>query len=204
MLSLFITIIQSIPVSYSDDEYTLTPENLTNSSSLLLYLAYVVPNFYISDNSRGQESFMLAKHLYNRVFNNKHIDSRVIISYINENNCYSTLKNNLRKTVLSVIEQLKLGSKRLLQILAFNIEWIYPTSDIILQMLHLQINLQNSLFNKSSNNKAIFLNIIKVISQVQKEAYSAKHSHIESTLQVINNGPNSEDMNKNLLLLLLM
>ncbi|CAG8567921.1 12804_t:CDS:2, partial [Dentiscutata heterogama] len=99
----YITIIQSVPVSYSDNEYTLTQEDLPNSSLLLLYSAPVVPNSYIPDNNKGRESFMLARHLYNGVTNNKQIDSKVIVSYLNENNCYNALKNNLKRTVLSVI-----------------------------------------------------------------------------------------------------
>ncbi|CAG8724422.1 4399_t:CDS:2 [Dentiscutata heterogama] len=49
-----VTIIQSVLISYSDNEYTLTQENLLNLSLLLLYLAPVVPNSYIPDNNRGQ------------------------------------------------------------------------------------------------------------------------------------------------------
>ncbi|CAG8832691.1 25833_t:CDS:2, partial [Racocetra persica] len=48
---LMVTIVQSVPVSYSDDEYTLTPEDLPKSSSLLLFSASVIPNSYISDNN---------------------------------------------------------------------------------------------------------------------------------------------------------
>ncbi|CAG8633219.1 4901_t:CDS:2, partial [Racocetra persica] len=117
-----VTVIQSVPVSYSNNEYTLTPDDLLNSSPLLLYFAFVVPNSYIPDNNGNRESFMLARQLYNGITNNKHVDSKIIVSYINKNNRYSALKNNLRKTVLSVIEQLKLGSKRLPYILASDIE----------------------------------------------------------------------------------
>ncbi|CAG8503623.1 17202_t:CDS:2 [Dentiscutata heterogama] len=124
-----VTIIQSVPVSYSDDKYTLTQEDLPNSSPLLLYSAPIVPNLYIPDNNGGRESFMLARRLYNGVTNNKQIDSKVIVSYLNKNNCYNALKNNLKRTVLSVIERLKLGSKKLPPILASDIEWTYPTSN---------------------------------------------------------------------------
>ncbi|CAG8665222.1 3723_t:CDS:2, partial [Dentiscutata heterogama] len=51
-------LIQSVPVSYSDDKYTLTPEDLLNSSPLLIYSAFVIPNSYIPDNKGGQKSFM--------------------------------------------------------------------------------------------------------------------------------------------------
>ncbi|CAG8854955.1 34298_t:CDS:2, partial [Gigaspora margarita] len=124
-----VTIIQSVPVFYSDDEYTLTQEDLPNSSPLLLYSASVVPNSYIPNNNGGRESFILARRLYNGVTNNKQVDSKVIISYVNENNRYNSLKNNLKRTVLSVVGRLKLGSKRLPHILASDIEWTYPTND---------------------------------------------------------------------------
>ncbi|CAG8526147.1 6691_t:CDS:2 [Scutellospora calospora] len=125
----YVTIIQSVPVSYSNDEYTLTSEDLLNSSPLLLYSASVVLNSYIPDNNGGRESFMLARRLYNGVTNNKQIDSKVIVSYINENNRYNALKNNLKKTVLSVVGRLKLESRRLLHVLASDIEWTYLTND---------------------------------------------------------------------------
>ncbi|CAG8746129.1 5093_t:CDS:2, partial [Dentiscutata heterogama] len=41
----------SVSTFYSDDEYTLTQENLPNLSPLLLYSAPVVPNLYIPDNN---------------------------------------------------------------------------------------------------------------------------------------------------------
>ncbi|CAG8561603.1 1946_t:CDS:2, partial [Cetraspora pellucida] len=82
--------IQSVTVSYSNDEYNLTSEDLSNSSLLLLYLASVVLNSYIPDNNESRESFMLARRLYNEITNNKLVDSRVIILYINENNHYKT------------------------------------------------------------------------------------------------------------------
>ncbi|CAG8669683.1 2899_t:CDS:2 [Gigaspora margarita] len=157
-----VTIIQSVPISYSDDEYTLTQENLPNSSPLLLYSASIVLNSYIPNNNGGRESFMLARCLYNGVTNNKQIDSKVIISYVNENNRYNSLKNNLKRTVLSVVEQLKLGSKRLPHVLASDIEWTYLTND-----------------PQPSNASSI-------VSQIQKEASPAGSSHVVSTPQVIN------------------
>ncbi|KAF0492585.1 hypothetical protein F8M41_021606 [Gigaspora margarita] len=39
------------------------------------------------------------------------------------------MKNNLKKTVLSVIGHLKIGSKKFSHILASNIEWTYVSND---------------------------------------------------------------------------
>ncbi|CAG8494098.1 3494_t:CDS:2, partial [Cetraspora pellucida] len=212
-----VTLIQSVPISYSDNEYTLTPENLPNSSPLLFYSAPVVTNSYIPDNKGGRESFMLARCLYNAVTNNKHVDSKVIVSYTNENNHYNTLKNNLKKTVLSVIGHLKVGSKRLPHILASDIEWTYATNDpqpsdtssirkpssqteLDTQLESIEeryatltsqspqkkqrIGFQNSILNKSSNDKTTSLSFIEAASQIQKKALFTESLYVESTSQV--------------------
>ncbi|CAG8821619.1 17889_t:CDS:2, partial [Racocetra persica] len=107
--------VQSVSVSYFNDEYTLTPDDLSNLFPLLLYSASVVPNSYISNNNGNWESFILARRLYNGITDNKHVNSKIIVLYINENNCYSTLKNNLRKTVLSVTSNASSSRKIFLQ-----------------------------------------------------------------------------------------
>ncbi|KAF0432880.1 hypothetical protein F8M41_005133 [Gigaspora margarita] len=98
-----VTLVQSVLISYSEKNYILTPEDLPSSSSLLVYFAPVVQNSYIHDNRGGQESFILARSLYNAFTNYNYIDSKVIISYINKNNCYNALKNNLSKWVYQLL-----------------------------------------------------------------------------------------------------
>ncbi|RIB19344.1 hypothetical protein C2G38_2036121 [Gigaspora rosea] len=53
------------------------------------------------------------------------MELKAIVSYKNENNRYNAMKNNLKKTVLSVIGRLKIGSKKFLYIFASDIEWTY-------------------------------------------------------------------------------
>ncbi|CAG8570268.1 5602_t:CDS:2, partial [Dentiscutata heterogama] len=57
-------------------DYVLTSEDLSSSSPLLIYTATMVPNSYIPDNQGGQESFVMARRLYNGVTNNKNIKSK--------------------------------------------------------------------------------------------------------------------------------
>ncbi|CAG8681759.1 15894_t:CDS:2 [Dentiscutata heterogama] len=199
-----VTIIQSVPVSYSDDEYTLTQEDLPNSSPLLLYSAPLVPNSYISDNNGGRESFMLARRLYNRVTNNKQIDSKVIVLYLNENNRYNALKNNLKRTTYPTSDpqtsntssSRTTSSQGELDTQLENIEEKYAALTSQFPQKRQRINLQNSSF-KPQNDKTTSPNFIEVISRIQKEASSAGPSHAESTQQVINE-PNSQNTNETL------
>ncbi|KAF0431394.1 hypothetical protein F8M41_005406 [Gigaspora margarita] len=115
--------------TFKGGDYVLTPEDLPSSSPLLIYSATVVVDSYIPDNQDGQESFMIARQLYNGVTNNRNMESRVIVFYKNENNRYNAMKNNLKKTVLSVIGCLKIGSKKFSHVLASDIEWTYVSND---------------------------------------------------------------------------
>ncbi|KAF0437172.1 hypothetical protein F8M41_004474 [Gigaspora margarita] len=125
----YVTLVQTVPISSSEEDYVLTPEDLLSSSPLLIYSAAVVADSYIPDNQGGRESFMMARQLYNRVTNNRNVESKVIVSYKNENNRYNAMKNNLKKTVLSVIGCLKIGSKKFSHILASDIEWTYVSNE---------------------------------------------------------------------------
>ncbi|KAF0403930.1 hypothetical protein F8M41_009151 [Gigaspora margarita] len=122
-------IFQTVPISSSEGNYVLTPEDLPSLSSLLIYFAAVVADSYIPDNQGGRESFMMVRQLYNGVTNNRNVESKVIVSYKNENNRYNAMKNNLKKTVLSVIGRLKIGSKKFFHILTSDIEWTYVSNE---------------------------------------------------------------------------
>ncbi|RIB09298.1 hypothetical protein C2G38_2268224 [Gigaspora rosea] len=116
-------------ISSSEGDYVLTPEDLLSSSPLLIYSATIVVDSYIPDNQSGRKSFMMARQLYNGVTNNRNVESKVIVSYKNENNRYNAMKNNLKKTVLSVIGRLKIRSKKFHHILTSDIEWTYVFND---------------------------------------------------------------------------
>ncbi|RIB00743.1 hypothetical protein C2G38_2300642 [Gigaspora rosea] len=124
----YITLVQTVPISSSEGDYVLTPEDLLSSSPLLIYSAAVIADSYIPDNQGGRKSFMIARLLYNGVTNNRNVESKVIVSYKNENNRYNAMKNNLKKTVLSVIGRLKIGSKKFSHILASDIKWTYVSN----------------------------------------------------------------------------
>ncbi|RIB08432.1 hypothetical protein C2G38_2211649 [Gigaspora rosea] len=123
-------ILQTVLITSSEGDYVLTPEDLPSSSLLLIYFAAIIADSYIPDNQGGRESFMMARLLYNGVTNNRNVESKVIVSYKNENNRYNAMKNNLKKTVLSVIERLKISSKKFPNILASDIEWTHVSNEL--------------------------------------------------------------------------
>ncbi|RIB25434.1 hypothetical protein C2G38_2031075 [Gigaspora rosea] len=125
----YVTLVQTVLISSSEGDYVLTPEDLPSSSPLLIYSAAVVADSYIPDNQGGRESFVMARQLYNGVTNNRNVESKIIVSYKNENNRYNAMKNNLKKTVLSVIGHLKIRSKKFHHIFASDIKWTYVSNE---------------------------------------------------------------------------
>ncbi|CAG8770753.1 6772_t:CDS:1, partial [Dentiscutata heterogama] len=59
------------------------------------------------------------------ITSHKNIESEVIVSYTNQNSQDNALKDNLKQTVLSVIGRLKIGAKKILYIIAIDIELNY-------------------------------------------------------------------------------
>ncbi|RIB00184.1 hypothetical protein C2G38_2235252 [Gigaspora rosea] len=54
-----VTLVQSVSISSSEEDYVLTPEDLSSLSPLLIYSAGIVADSYIPDNQGGRESFMM-------------------------------------------------------------------------------------------------------------------------------------------------
>ncbi|CAG8676097.1 1471_t:CDS:2 [Dentiscutata erythropus] len=106
----------------------ITPDDLLYLSSLLLFFASIISNTHFSNNEFGKKSFMLSKKLYNGITGYKNIETKMIVSYTNQNSQYNTLKDNLKKTVLAVIGRLKIGTKKMLHIIATDIEWNYVSN----------------------------------------------------------------------------
>ncbi|CAG8815301.1 29668_t:CDS:2, partial [Racocetra persica] len=106
---LMLTLIQSISIFVENDK--LIHNDLLYSAPLLLYSSLMVPDSYI-DNDSGRKSFELFKKSYNGVNGHKNLDTNMIVSYSNEYRSYNALKDNLSKTVLSVVGRLKIGSKK--------------------------------------------------------------------------------------------
>ncbi|CAG8521042.1 5668_t:CDS:2, partial [Dentiscutata heterogama] len=91
MIGRYLTLIQTVPISISNDEIEITPDDLPYSSPLLLFSAPVISNSH---------------------FSNSEFD-------------------NLKKTVLSVIGRLNIGAKKMLHIIATDIEWNYVGNEQI-------------------------------------------------------------------------
>ncbi|CAG8601900.1 31489_t:CDS:2 [Gigaspora margarita] len=111
-----------------DAVYIPTPADLPSSLPLLLCSATAVQDSYLSSSNGGRESFVLAQHLYNAVTSNKNVSSKVIVSYKNKNKRYDAVKNNLQKSVVSVVGRLKVGSTNIPHIIASDIEWTYVSN----------------------------------------------------------------------------
>jgi hypothetical protein len=122
-------LIQTVPIFHSSDDSANVPEDLPYTSPLLIYSAPAVTNSYKSNDEVGRQSFLMSKKLYNGVTGKKNVESNVIISYTNPNGRYNSLKDNLKKTILSVIGRFKIGSqKKLPHIIASDIEWNYASN----------------------------------------------------------------------------
>ncbi|CAG8751897.1 9280_t:CDS:2, partial [Dentiscutata erythropus] len=108
----YLTLVQTILISTSNDEIEITPDDLPYSSSLLLFFAPVVSNTHFSNNKFGRESLMLSKKLYNGVTGHKNIETEIIVSYTNQNGRYNALKDNLKKTNYASNEQTSNNSNK--------------------------------------------------------------------------------------------
>ncbi|RIB03779.1 hypothetical protein C2G38_2224080 [Gigaspora rosea] len=124
----YLTLIQTVPISSSTNDDTLLPEDLPYTSPLLLFSAPVLHNSFLS-LGKGRECFILSKRLYNGVNNHRNIDAKITVSYDNSNNRYDAIKNNLKKTVMSVIGQLRIGKTNTPHIIASDVEWNYAGTD---------------------------------------------------------------------------
>ncbi|CAG8746689.1 14148_t:CDS:2, partial [Dentiscutata erythropus] len=192
-LGFVISLVQTVPISFSDNEYILTPPDLSHSSSLLLFSAPVVQGSYHPATNGGRESFMLSKHLYNGITNNKQVLSNIIVSYTNKNKHYNALKNNMQRTVLSVIERLKIGTSKIPHIIAFDIKWTYLGSEPQYSDQEicyafpppLQKKPKLSSFQmfgrKISNEKQAFVNFMDAISQVCTNKYNSEPTNVDPT-----------------------
>ncbi|CAG8738519.1 6753_t:CDS:2 [Dentiscutata erythropus] len=67
---------------------------------------------------------MLSKKLYNPVTGQKAINYDIIVFYTNTNGCYNSLRNNLKKTILSAIGRFKVSTQsKIPHIISSEIEW---------------------------------------------------------------------------------
>ncbi|KAF0413186.1 hypothetical protein F8M41_007840 [Gigaspora margarita] len=123
-----LTLIQTVSIFFSANDALLTPENLLCASFLLLFSAPVFQNSFLSLDE-NKECFILSKRLYNRVNNHRNIKAKITVLYDNSNNRYDAIKNNLKKIVMSVIDQLKISKKNTPHIIASDIEWNYAGTD---------------------------------------------------------------------------
>ncbi|CAG8719023.1 7189_t:CDS:2, partial [Dentiscutata erythropus] len=96
----FVRLIQTIPISSSSDS-SCSPEDLLYSFSLLIYTTPAVTNSYKFNDNIGRQSFMLSKKLYNLVNGQKGLESNIIVFYTNANGRYDSLKESLKKSVIS-------------------------------------------------------------------------------------------------------
>ncbi|CAG8495687.1 9882_t:CDS:2 [Dentiscutata heterogama] len=127
----YLSLIQTIPLSSPQHDSTCAPEDLPLAFPLLLYTAPAITNSYKFNDTIGRQSFMLSKKLYNPVTDQKAIESDVIVSYTNANGRYDSLKESLKKSVISAVGRLKLTSNsKIPHIISSEIEWSYAANDL--------------------------------------------------------------------------
>ncbi|CAG8847446.1 8582_t:CDS:2, partial [Gigaspora margarita] len=161
-----VALVQTVSISCSEGDHILAPENLPDSSPLLIYTASVVSNSYNLDNRGGRESFMMACHLYNSVTNNKNIDSK---TYLSDDSQLSTASSAAKVAFQEEIDTY------------FNsIEEKYATLTSQLPQKRQKIDLRNSSFTKSTSDKTTF-NFTKVIFQFYKSTTSIEQPPVSPT-----------------------
>ncbi|CAG8456848.1 10751_t:CDS:2 [Cetraspora pellucida] len=119
-------LIQTIPISALPDS-SCSPEDLPYAFPLLIYTAPAVTNSYKFNDNIGRQSFMLSKRLYNPVNGQKGIESNVIVSYTNANGRYDSLKEGIKKSVISAVGRLKIN--KFPHIISSEIEWSYASNE---------------------------------------------------------------------------
>ncbi|RIB24187.1 hypothetical protein C2G38_2169284 [Gigaspora rosea] len=124
----YLSLIQTVPLSSPQTDSNCVPEDLPYTFPLLIYSAPAVTSSYKSNDAIGRQSFMLSKKLYNPVTGQKGIESDMIVSYANGH--YDSLKESLKKSVISAIGRLKINTNsKIPHIISSEIEWSYAASE---------------------------------------------------------------------------
>ncbi|CAG8770798.1 15563_t:CDS:2, partial [Gigaspora margarita] len=66
-----------------------------------MYSALTITNSYKANDNVGCQSFILSKKPYNPITGQKVVDSNMIVSYTNVNGHYDSLRDSLKRTVVS-------------------------------------------------------------------------------------------------------
>ncbi|CAG8729677.1 28790_t:CDS:2 [Dentiscutata erythropus] len=192
MIGHYLTLIQTVPISSSANNALLTPEDLSYASPFLLFSAPILQNSFLSLDG-NKECFILTKRLYNGVNNHRNIEAKITVSYDNLNNQYDAIKNNIKKTVMSVIGQLKIASnvssegkqksKQDFNTLLESIEEKYVAMNSLNKRQ--RVNLTSTSRSNSSRETATTMNFMNTISQVKNGVSSTQEPIEESTNQEV-------------------
>ncbi|CAG8719850.1 16541_t:CDS:2, partial [Racocetra persica] len=162
-------LIQTIPISSPHPDFQCTPEDLPYAFSLLLFTTLAITNSYKINTSIGRQSFMLSKKLYNPVTSQKGIESDVIVSYTNPNRHYNSLKDSLKKSVVSAVGRLKLNlTKKSAKEFNSHLDIIkeqYATINSQTSNKKRKVTLFSSV-SKSSSDKAPATDLMELINQI--------------------------------------
>ncbi|CAG8471451.1 15677_t:CDS:2 [Dentiscutata erythropus] len=180
----YLTLIQTVPISFFANDTLLTPKDLLYASPLLLFSAPILQNSFLSLDG-NKECFILTKRLYNGVNNHKNIETKITVSYDNSNNRYDIIKNNIKKTVMSVIGQLKIGKKNTLHIIASDIKWNYASIEEKYTAMNSlnkrqRVNLTSTSRSNSSRETVTTMNFMNTVAQV-KNGISSTHELVEES-----------------------
>lgn len=102
-------------------------EDLPCQDPLVIFTGAADKDYFVGNERSG--NFVLRRKLYSPLTKSKSVDSEVFVTYVDENNRYKQIKNNLIKSIISVIGKLKISRTNKMHLVAKEIEWNLVTGD---------------------------------------------------------------------------
>nr|CAG8563076.1 6755_t:CDS:2 [Entrophospora candida] len=96
-------------------------EDLPHQDPLIIFTGVANNDFFVENETGG--NFVLNRKLYNPMSKNKNINSEIYVTYVDENKRYKTIKNNLGRSIISVLGKLRISKTNKQHLAAKEIEW---------------------------------------------------------------------------------
>lgn len=96
-------------------------EDLPHQDPLIIFTGVANNDFFVENETGG--NFVLNRKLYNPISKNKNINSEIYVTYVDENRRYKTIKNNLGRSIISVLGKLRISKTNKQHLAAKEIEW---------------------------------------------------------------------------------
>ncbi|CAJ0838458.1 13494_t:CDS:2 [Entrophospora sp. SA101] len=96
-------------------------EDLPHQDPLIIFTGVANNGFFVENETGG--NFVLNRKPYNPMSKNKNINSEIYVTYVDENKRYKTIKNNLGRSIISVLGKLRISKTNKQHLAAKEIEW---------------------------------------------------------------------------------